>query len=217
MTNIEYKLENMNLSIFNEKFIIIFIIVLMLSSCVDKKFQIKLDNNDYKQIHNLIIEIYNKAMNNEIDYFRNAIGNSFNKKFASEEEKIEYCNILREINQKEYYSDEEILEYERKTNIDHLKKVYKKENYNDDEFIEYYAVEEIQSLINNIIKVNIVKTYRSRAEYSNNGINFNYHWNEKDVYFQMYIVKYWDDYISENAYIGGGIQDWKLYSLWTCR
>jgi len=163
-------------------------IIFLFYSC-NKHFNIKLENHDYIQINNLIYEIQENAKNNNINYFRNAVGNPF--EYVFDIENIEYSNNLREYFNKEHYSDEE--------------------------FIEYLIVNEIQSLINSINKADIIQTYRKRAKYSNNGINFNYHWTDKNVHFQMLIIKY-DKYISSKLNITyDDTQNWKLISLTHCR
>jgi hypothetical protein len=169
--------------------IIICIIVLLPCSCFNNKFAIKLEKHDYKQIHNLIVEIYDKAINNDIDYFRDATNHIFD--IENETERIEYWYYQREKHQGKFLNNEEI--------------------------IEYYSVENIQNLINKIKKANIVKTYKSRARYSNNGINLDYHWSEKDVYFQMYIIRYHKENVQNIDIVIDDIQGWRLDSIWSCR
>jgi hypothetical protein len=198
--------------------LIIFLInIILLCSCINNKFVIKLEKNDFILIHDLMVEINDKAVKNDIDYFRESVGDLFGREFGTENDRTEYCDLLRRMYQKENLSDDEILEYEKRERLDFYKRVNDKEDYDDEQFIEYYTTITIESLINEIIQADIVKTYKSRANYSNAGINFDYHWDEKDIYFQMYIIQYTEDYVSENAFVGGGITGWKLYSLFNCR
>ena len=174
------------------KILKIMIICILLSSCSRNIFLIKLERQDYDLIYDLIVEINDRANKNDIEYFRQAFGNLPSPLASvSEEERKEYYDFLRE--------------------------VYQKEDYSDEEFYEYYINDSIESLIEEIIKANIVKTYKGRACFSNTGINFDYHWDRKDIHFQMYITKYWEDYITENVHNYGGIHKWKLYSIWECR
>jgi hypothetical protein len=158
----------------NIKYMFIIFLILIFCSCVNKKFDIKLEKNDYIQINNLMKEIYDRALNNDIDYFRIAVNNISDKEFIDKGDATEYYNIFRIVYQDENLTDEEIDELQKQEWTDLLKILYKKEHYSDEEIIEYDLVEQIKSLIYKIIKANIVKTYRNKAEYSNYGINFNY-------------------------------------------
>jgi len=160
-------------------------------SCNANKFNINLENDDYDLIYTLMKEIDEKAKNNDSEYFRQAF--NYEEGYFNEDEEL--SNWF----------------------VESLKYLYKKENYSNDEIIEYHTIKSIEILMESIIKANIIKTYKNRAVYSNKGINFNYHWTKKDVHFQMYIIKYWDEYSELNADNYDPSGKWRLYSIWKCR
>jgi hypothetical protein len=171
------------MTIFCKKIKWLIIICLLLCSCADIKFTVKVREYDLVPIYNLIVEINDRAFKNDIDYFRQAAAYSF----RTEDEKARH--------------------------LDNLRWLSKEKNYTDDELLEDELVRTIESLIYAIKKVNIVKTYKTRAYISGSGINFDYHWDEKNVHFQMSIRKY---EIGEGEEYG--IRwEWKLFSIVHCR
>ncbi|MDR1869354.1 MAG: hypothetical protein LBQ82_05165 [Treponema sp.] len=163
------------MTVFGKKIKWIIIICIFLCSCADIKFTVKVKEYDLVPIYNLMVEINDKAFKNDIDYFRQAAA----YKFITEDEKVRHLDTLRLHN--------------------------KEENYTDDDLLEDELVRTIESLINAVKKVNIVKTYKTRAYVSNSGINFDYHWDEKNVHFQMSIKEYETQ------------REWKLSSIVHCR
>ena len=142
------------MAVFGKKIKWLIIICLLLCSCDDKKFTVKVKEYDLVSIYNLIVEINDRAYKNDIDYFRQAAA----YKFRTEDEKTRH--------------------------LDNLRWLRKEENYTDDELLEDELVKTIESLINAVKKVNIVKTYKTRAYISGSGINFDYHWDEKTCIFK---------------------------------
>jgi hypothetical protein len=89
------------------------IIAFLFFSCGNNNFNIKLSRaEEYEKIYNLIKEIYKNAKENNVEYFKNAVGKIIIREFETEDEKTEWCNFLRRINKRENYTNDEIINYE---------------------------------------------------------------------------------------------------------
>jgi hypothetical protein len=177
---------------YKKYFFIIFIIFLgvVLNSCVKNHFNINLiDNDDYNGIYILMETIQKNAVDKNLEYFKDIVKKTF------------------------YDPDMEIKD-EDKEYYDHLKKSYGKDDYNYKDFFEFLLTKETERLMDDILRANILKTYKKRAyiTYSYEGmsgyiyaLNFDYHWDEKEIWFQMYIKREMEG------------RDWVLSSLWHCR
>ena len=173
-----------------------------------------LNMEDQEKIEILVNDIYQKAINNKIEYFKPIVGNQYNFdilfEFFSNEEIEEFCDSLRELHDKQELSDREILEFEKnirkKDHVEFLRQVYNKYELSDEEILDWGLEEEAKSLMELIISARIENTYRKRIKIHENKeiINFDYHWDEKEIYFQIYIGK------MKNG-------EWKLIELWKCR
>ena len=174
---------------------------------------------DRKNIELLINEIYQNAKNNNIDYFKPIVGkiDTFESFFIgySEEDKKKYLNNLRESYDINGLNDREVFEYYQKItfdgHIEMLRKYYKDYELTDDELLDLDITDEARYLMDQIIITNINTNYKRRLRLTMKGnqinwnlMNLDYHWDEKEIYFQIYLERV------EN-------KEWKLFEIWQCR
>jgi hypothetical protein len=87
-----------------------------------------------------------------------------------------------------------------------LRRVYNKSGVSDIEILDYEITKTTKYLMELIIKTNIINNYKKRTTINSEGnrINLNYHWDSREIYFQIYLEKDETD-------------EWKLVELWQCR
>jgi len=163
---------------------------------------------DRKNISILINEIYQNAINNNVDYFKPICDRSFVpfdeyiSRFPEDALDKEF-NMSRENFDKPELSDKEIYEFER---YKLLKSIYRNSELSFEELMDLDTTECAKSIIKKILIAKINKNFKRRMKLTDNKniINFDYHWDEKKVYFQIYIEK-----------IEKG--EWKIIGILSCR
>jgi hypothetical protein len=158
----------------NRYIVLLFCFSLLIIGCNKYQFNIKFHNeNEYKKVNDLINEIYDNAVNKNAEYFMKT------KKIDSNtiEESSGTLNVLRLRHNKLEYTDKEMLEY-------------------------YYTLE-ITSIMEEIIRSKLNKTYKKHAVFARDAINFDYYFNDK-IHYQIYISK------DENG-------NWFLADIFLCR
>ena len=187
------------------KFAIFAVVVsLLLSSCN----YYRLDYEDRKNISILINEIYQNAINNNVDYFKPICDRSFVPfdEYIShfpEDALDKEFNMSRQYFDKPELNDREIYEFGRYTL---LKSIHRNNELSFEELMDLDTTECAKSIIKKILIAKINKNYKRRMNLTDNKniINFDYHWDEKDVHFQIYIEK------NENG-------EWKALGILSCR
>ena len=138
----------------------------LFTSCANTSLSAKLrQQSDYHAIRSLMIEIYTKARENDVNFFMPFV--SLNHIYLLEDEF--WMTVSR-------------------NRMNH------KEHLSDIEFVDYLQQRDALELMSNIITANIVRTFRSRPyNYSRNGvinfINFSYCGFARGIHFQMNIEK----------------------------
>jgi hypothetical protein len=145
----------------NKFILLIFYFSLIIIGCNKPyQFNIKLhDDYDYKEIHNLINEIYDNAKNKNVEYFMKV------KDFESN-----------------------IFEFSRDF-LDVLKIQFNKLECSDKEIIEYYYTLEINSIMDMIVRSKLNKNYKKYAYIAKDGIDFNFHLDPPEIHYHIYISK----------------------------
>jgi hypothetical protein len=163
--------------------IVIFLLFLFVVSCDNDNNYIYVNFEDRKNLRILVNEIYQNAENNDIDYFKHIVGKE--------------CKI----DERFYETDEDKKQY-----LDLLRKRYNKQEFTDIKILDWYTTEETKDLMELIVRANIKNNYKKRTKINmdKNRINLNYHWDSKEIYFQIYIEK------NKNG-------EWEMVELWKCR